>query len=240
MIARAPRGPVDVPELVRAFAENPVPIWRNELGGLTFREGDRFLKYNPLGNGIDLEVERGKLAWASGRVRVPEVLDFARDDHGQLMITRTLEADGAVTDRWRGRPADAVRAIGRGLRILHDTLDPDECPYDWTVDTRGASQRLQVETAPSIDLLVVCHGDACAPNFLIDLDGNPAGYVDLGSLGVADRWADLAVTSMSLHWNFDPPHEDLFWQAYGIEPDTERIRYYRDLWNAADPPHPTR
>jgi kanamycin kinase len=228
-----PDGAVEVPRLVTAFARNPVAVWRNELGGLTFRDGDLFLKYNPLGSGIDLEVERGRLAWAAGRIPVPQVIDFAHDDEGQLMITRALDAEGAVTDRWRERPAEAVVAIGRGLRILHDTLDPADCPFAWSAESRGAAD------PPSIDGLVVCHGDACAPNFLIGADAEPAGYVDLGSLGVADRWADLAVTSMSLHWNFDPPHESLFWESYGVEPDVERVAFYRDLWNAEDPPHPT-
>ena len=34
---------------------------------------------------------------------------------------------------------------------------------------------------------------------------------------------------MSLDWNFGEGHRRLF-EAYGIEPDAERIRYYRALW----------
>ena len=45
---------------------------------------------------------------------------------------------------------------------------------------------------PPVDRLVVCHGDACAPNTLLTDDGRWSGHVDLGQLGVADRWADLA------------------------------------------------
>jgi kanamycin kinase len=36
------------------------------------------------------------------------------------------------------------------------------------------------------------------------------GYVDLGDLGVADRWAGLAVAKLSLRWNH--PGRRL-WQA---------------------------
>ena len=36
---------------------------------------------------------------------------------------------------------------------------------------------------------------------------------------------------MSTEWNYGPGWEaDL--EAYGIEPDRERIAYYRELWNA--------
>jgi aminoglycoside phosphotransferase len=43
------------------------------------------------------------------------------------------------------------------------------------------------------------------------------------------RWADLAVASWSLHWNFGREWEPAFFAAYGIEPDRIRIAYYRLL-----------
>ena len=76
----------------------------------------------------------------------------------------------------------------------------------------------------------MCHGDACAPNTLVDAEGRFVASVDLGSLGLADRWADLAVGSMSLEWNFGPGFEAEFFEAYGIAPDPLRIEYYRELW----------
>src|SRR5205807_5569978 len=48
---------------------------------------------------------------------------------------------------------------------------------------------------PPPDKLVVCHGDACAPNTLLDHNGHWTGHVDFGLLGIADRWADLAASS---------------------------------------------
>ena len=53
----------------------------------------------------------------------------------------------------------------------------------------------------------------------------------LGDLAVGDRWADLAIASLSLDWNFGEGHQDELFEAYGIEPDEERIRYYRALWH---------
>ena len=124
------------------------------------------------------------------------------------------------------QPRAAVRAIGAGLRLLHDRLPVDRLPV--RLAAVGDRRRLPV------DRLVVCHGDACAPNTLIDDDGRCRGHVDLGDLGVADRWADLAVATLSLSWNYAGEWEDELFDAYGVDPDPERIDFYRRLWNAGD------
>jgi kanamycin kinase len=49
-------------------AREPELVWRNELDGLTFRIGDRYLKWNPPSTGIDLERERVRLEWISARL----------------------------------------------------------------------------------------------------------------------------------------------------------------------------
>jgi kanamycin kinase len=229
--------PPAIPSVVRQLAgqDDPHFIWMNERGGVTFRLGNRFVKWNPRGSGLDLEAERLRLEWAIQWHPVPRILDWGRDDEAQWMVTAALPGEGAVMERWRARPRDAARAIGRGLRMLHDTLPVDGCPFDWSVEAR-INHRLPVDQLgmPSIDRLVVCHGDPCSPNTIIAPDGSPAGHVDVGSLGVADRWADLAVASMNLGYNYGPDWEGEFFMAYGIKPDEERMAFYRFLWENED------
>ncbi len=85
------------------------------------------------------------------------------------------------------------------LRALHEQLPVADCPFSWSVDHRlGIARRAGIEVpadlpeAPPVDHLVVCHGDPCAPNTLLPEEGSWSAHVDLGALGVADRWADLA------------------------------------------------
>jgi kanamycin kinase len=226
VVAGAPTGPVDIPDLVQTFAERVDDVvWQNELGGLTFVAGDTFLKWNPLGSGIDLDDERARLVWARAVGHpVPVVLDLGRDDAGQVLVTRSLPGTGAVTGEWLERPDVAVRAIAAGLRSLHDKLPTAACPFRTRWIPRDAP-------APD-DGAVVLHGDACAPNTVIGVDGRFAGHVDLGELGVGDRWADLAIASLSLDWNYGEGWQPLFFETYGIGRDEERIGFYRAAWDA--------
>lgn len=84
---------------------------------------------------------------------------------------------------------------------------------------------------PPADRLVVCHGDACAPNTVLTPDGRLSGHVDFGLLGVGDRWADIAVATWSTEWNYGPGWESLLLDSYGIQSDPERTHYYRLLWD---------
>jgi len=105
-----------------------------------------------------------------------------------------------------GGPAVAVRAIGAGLRMLHDRLPVRSFPFHWSaterLSTLTPAQRSRLGRPPPVDRLAVCHGDSCSPNTVIDDDGRCCGHVDLEQLGVADRWADLAVATLSLGWNY--------------------------------------
>ena len=267
MIATPPQGPVETPPIVTELAERrPVrAVWENELGGLTFQigRGDarRFVKWTPPGSGIDLSAEVVRLRWAAKFTTVPHVLDEGADETGSWILTAGLPGRTAVDDRWKRDPGPAVRAIGAGLRALHDALPVADCPFAWSAEQRlekvrsraaagridpaewhrdfqhlGTARRaLDVLTdIPPVDEPVVCHGDACAPNTLVGDDGTCTGHVDLGTLGVADRWADLAIATWSTQWNYGPGWEEPLLDAYGIEPDSERITYYRLLWELSD------
>jgi kanamycin kinase len=237
-----PAAPVDVPARVRELAGRAAvtPVWRNNQGGLTFRTDDgRFIKHGPRNDESSFADEAERLAWAGGYLRVPEVLESGGDDRDEWLVTRALAGESAVAPRWVARPAVAVRAVGEGLRALHDALPVDGCPFDWGVPRRIANAAGRgihlpppLHDPPPIDRLVVCHADACCPNTLIGDDGRWTAHVDLGLLGVGDRWADIAVASMSTEWNYGPGWEDALIEAYGVEPDHERLAYYRELWNA--------
>jgi kanamycin kinase len=246
VIAGPPAGRVAVPGVVRRIAggREPRPVWLNELGGLTFEVGGRFVKWAPAGSGADLAAEAARMRWAARWTPVPRVLELGADGDGAWLVTAAIDGESAVSPRWRAEPATAVAALGRGLRALHDALPVDECPFTWSVAGRvaravavapdAAARRaaLALGDHPPIDRPVVCHGDACAPNTLLGDDGDWCAHVDLEALGVADRWADLAAATWSTRWNYGPGWERALLDAYGVDEDPVRTDYYRRLWDA--------
>jgi aminoglycoside phosphotransferase len=253
--------PITVPKSVETVINGRTYelIWLNGVGGLTFRvfdfETSVYIKWAPSDSGVDLASEARKMAWARKFISVPLVINQGVDNQGSWIVTEGIDAENAVAPRWTKDPQTAARALGSGLRALHEALPVTGCPFSWTVEQRmnqikqkvaqgafadhqwsdGFSEMnvddalRELQAVPRLDL-VVCHGDACAPNTLIGEDRQCHAHTDLGSLGVADRWADLAIASLSTVWNYGPGLEDVVYDSYGIEPDSDKIRFYRLLW----------
>jgi len=81
---------------------------------------------------------------------------------------------------------------------------------------------------------VLSHGDFCLPNVFFEGE-NLSGLIDLGDLGVADKYQDIALCHRSLKHNFNGSfggkiyedfNADLLFEKLGLEPDWEKIRYY--------------
>ena len=245
-VARA-RATVVVPRVAQAAARGRAvqAVWVNDIGGRTFRIGaddhpEEYVKVLPHAYARWIVGEAGRLAWAARYARVPEVIDHGVDDEGAWLHTRALPGWSAVDPRWHDEPRTAVVAVGEGLRALHDTLPVADCPFEWSTAQRTARARAAgadpeaLGAEPPVDRIVVCHGDPCTPNTLIGADGRWTGHVDLDAMGIADRWADLAVATMALGWNHGPGWEQLFHEAYGVRFDAERTAWYRALWNLDD------
>lgn len=242
MTSAVPPGPVPAAVLAEASGATVTPVWLNDADGVTYVIVDscspRFVKWQPHSPEISLHDEAIRMRWARDFLTVPEVVSHGSDANGQWLVTAAIPARSAVADEWIARPDIAVAAVGRGLRDLHDALPVSQCPWSWGPAERIAGARdrgirvpADLENAPHVDRLVVCHGDACCPNTLLDDHGDVAGHVDLGSLGVADRWADITVAAMSTLWNYGPGWSDHLLAAYGVTPDPVRMDYYRRLWD---------
>lgn len=238
-----------------AWAYYPASItWR-----LQGQNGElRFLKVIQRSAQIpSLEGECQRMRWAREYLPVPEVIGCGADNNIEWLLTVGLPGRDATWDEFKSDKLRLVAMLARGLRRFH-TAPSGECPFDYTVETalelvraRVASgsvdpekdfhpehRHLTPHTAidelerlrPESEDLVVCHGDYCLPNVLIEA-AEAVGFLDLGQLGVADRWWDIAVGSWSVTWNLGPGLENHFYESYGVEPDLRRIAFYRLLYD---------
>jgi kanamycin kinase len=219
----------------------------------------RYLKITPVDWYPRLPDEAMKLRWASEHLPVPAMIEYGSDGDANWLMTQALPGLDATAHPWfAADPARLAVALGEGLRRLHDTAPVDDCPYDFGVWTALAHVQSRVDsglvdpvrdlheehahftaesalaelrrTVPATEDLVVCHGDYCLPNVLLDGD-RVTGYLDVGELGVADRWWDVAVGAWSCAWNLGAGFEDHFYRGYGIAPDHDRIAWYRLLYD---------
>jgi streptomycin 3"-kinase len=83
---------------------------------------------------------------------------------------------------------------------------------------------------------VVCHGDACMPNFMIDPESfQCTGLIDFGRLGTADRYVDLALMVANARESWASQEDEaegcaILFDTLGIKvPDKERLAFYLRL-----------
>ncbi len=150
-----------------------------------------------------------------------------------------------------------LEALGRGLRRFHDEVPIESCPFDARLDVLlvAAEQRvatggvdpatlgsaysrstaedvlahlLATRPAEPEEDLVVAHGDPCLPNLLLRPAGDDvSGVVDVGRLGISDRYRDVAIIVRSLSLSIGPEVAYLLLDAYGIPyPDLLRLEFY--------------
>lgn len=212
------------------------------------------------GDGLDAEAER--LLWlAKTGLPGPEVVEYDTSEESAWLITTAVPGRSAAEDWPAEQRTRVVDALADFTRTLHD-LPVNDCPYerslsvlmpaadhavrqdvvdldrldpnfaDWT------PQRLLDElyaTVPASEDFVVCHGDLCLPNVLLDPDTlTVTGLIDVGRLGRADRYSDIALATRSIvsaqNPQYDIHHADRYLTRYGIEQaDTKRVAFYRLL-----------
>jgi aminoglycoside phosphotransferase len=194
-----------------------------------------------------------------------EILDWTDDDETATLTLRTVPgvpmsdlpaSDAASAVRSLGQFLQRLHALSRDscpfdrwlavtvplARLRVDAELVDE--HDFDDERRGRSGRdLLAELmdlrprAEELEVadLVVCHGDACLPNFVIDPDSfEITGMIDVHRLGVADRHLDLALatrsmSSTALNPAYGPDSANELLATYGRPADPWRLDFYRLL-----------
>ena len=202
----------------------------------------------------ELAEEKQRLEWLKGKLSVPEVRLFVQTDERDYLLISEIEGAGAHEDLWKENVRRAIELLAKGVRMIH-SLPVADCPFDETLEAKIERARRRMElgladesdfdderqgrtaedlfreliaTKPVSEDLVFTHGDYCLPNVLFK-DWQISGFVDLGRAGVADRYQDIALLARSVCYNFGEKWTPFVFEALEIEPDWERIEFYKLL-----------
>ncbi|WP_405826537.1 APH(3'') family aminoglycoside O-phosphotransferase [Streptomyces sp. NBC_00838] len=195
----------------------------------------------------------------------PRVLDWRTTPDAACLVTSTVAgvpADRVPAARLQAAwtsIADAVRRLHelplrecpftRGLSEMFATardvvargaVNPEFLPED---QQGTPADELLARLVPQLDQrlaqeaagAVVCHGDLCLPNIVLDPETmNVAGFIDLGRLGAADPYADIALLLANSRETWEDEGQarradDSFAERYGIVLDRDRQKFYLHL-----------
>lgn len=233
--------------------ETAAEVWR-----LTHpTKGIAYLKIAARDDPDSLAAEHERLLWARRWLPVPAVVGYARDAAHDYLLTEGLSGvmpyDAALSMTTEAR----LTLLAHAARQIHE-LPVAACPFDATIEVKLALVRQRMaagrvklgrfaESHPDRTLaslydalvarrpaqrdIVVTHGDLYPVNVLVDADRRQlSGFVDVGRMGLADRYTDLALIANTILWHFDAAWLPTFFTAYGLAAiDEERLAYYQFL-----------
>lgn len=214
---------------------------------------DLFLKHGNDAVADDITDEMVRLRWLAGYMPVPEIKHFiATPGEAWLLMTAI---PGQTAHQILSAHPDArigvVDALATFLRRLH-AIPLDACPFTSDHAYRLAQARRRIDAGlvdeddfdaeregwsaervwealqrllPLASDPVVTHGDFSLDNVLI-VDGAVVGCIDVGRLGIADRYQDLAIV-----WNdlgaVDAFLQDRLLAHYGIaQVDLRKLEFH--------------
>lgn len=217
---------------------------------------DEYLKVAERYSKQDLPAEVSRLLWLRERLPVPEVLYWGEHGQRQYLLMSAVPGLPLYDETMRDQLPTLMRLYADGLRQIH-SIAAENCPFDMRLDVKiaQAAERVQaglvdvdnfdperrgrtaqslfrelLATRPPSEDLVFTHGDYCTPNVLIDPDAlRVSGFIDWNRAGIADRYTDLALAARSIDYNFGAEWIPPFFEAYGIEPDSAKLAFYKLL-----------
>lgn len=195
---------------------------------------DMILKIQP--NSDESEQEYQVMKWLDGRLPVPKVIEFDKDESSSYLLMTRVSGQMACSEEYLSDPFTLTSLLAQGLRMLW-SIDISNCPFSYSIDKRLQTAKYNVEN-DLVDLDATDpdtfgakgfkdpkelyhwltenkpetepafgHGDYCLENIFIDHQGI-SGFIDLGKSGIADKWQDIALCYRSLRYEYDEAFSD--------------------------------
>ncbi|MBP3704365.1 MAG: phosphotransferase [Clostridia bacterium] len=218
---------------------------------------DMVLKIEPHSAQTDGTVEM--MRRLGDKLPIPQALEYAVEDGRSFLLMTRIEGEMCCSPYYMEHSDEMIGLMAEGLRRLW-SIDITDCPRERALqdETEKALKSIRggrmsreelleygfetaeemaewIETHPVEYDPVLSHGDYCLPNLLLK-DGKISGYIDIGGIGIADRYSDIVDCWNSLKNNFggvfggkvyedfDP---DILFEKLGFPVEPVKFRYCR-------------
>ena len=219
---------------------------------------DYILKISSLS--FDIENEIRVYNALKGKLPIPKIIVSIKDNNYIYLLKEKLKGKMLSDEYYLNRPELLFKLASDAIRLLWsidiknlDLMNTYQTVLDFgkkcnslgyldfkesdSLITKGFNSFGEVisyiEENKPIDDNVLCHGDLCLPNIICDGD-KIVGFIDLGLMGISNRYHDLAILYRSIKYNFNGTYgksydgfkEDRLFSLLGIKRNDELIRYY--------------
>lgn len=203
------------------------------------------------------------MQWLGKRVSVPNVIAHETLDGYSYLLMSRIPGTMSCDSRYLAQPELLVRELAKGMKLLW-SVDPTGCPRKYTLEDllKEAAYRVENDLVdldnvepetfgeggfrdpkdllhwllehqpPSVPVLA--HGDYCLPNVFLE-NGSFSGFIDIGDMGLGEKWRDIALCWRSLKHNFGGAYggkvypdfdPDILFEKLGIQPDCQQLRFH--------------
>lgn len=202
--------------------------------------------------------------WLNQKIPTPKIIAYELENNTSYTLMSKIEGKMLCDEEYLNHPSRLVDLLVKALNMLW-SIDEKDCPIDNSLDEKLKRARYNVENnlvdldhveedtfsdkgfKDSFDLLnwlennrpkeeiVFSHGDLSLPNIIVEGE-EIKGFIDLGNMGKADKWQDIAICYRSLKHNLEDRHNggipyqgyDLkdFFKKLEIDVDEKKLKYY--------------
>ena len=256
---------IELPNAIREYVGNQEYKINNVgMSESEVRIYDKYvLKIQP--ESVETDNEYSIVNWLGHSIPLPSIPAYCKQGGRAYILMTKVVGDMLCSEENMADPEMIIKLAAKGMKQLWE-IDVHECPYTTSrLDERlkvaeynVVNGFVDVENAepetfgpkgfrnpeellewlksnrPKEDI-VLTHGDFSLPNVLVK-DGRVSGFIDLGKMGPADRWQDIAIAIRSLEHNFSGKYTDgkkiydfkpqMLLDELGVAWDEKKYRYY--------------
>lgn len=203
--------------------------------------------------------------WIGNQIPIPTILEYCVVNGMSYTLMTKIDGKMLCSVEYLGQPEKLINLAAQGLKQLWK-IDVKDCQYQAsrlnerlknaeynvlhnlvdlynvepeTFGPNGFANPKELlnwlkNNRPDEDI-VLTHGDYCLPNIFVK-ENEISGFIDIGKMGPADRWQDIAIAIRSLKHNFDGKYTDgkkifnfkpqMFLDALGVDFDNQKYKYY--------------